>query len=53
VGLVTISFLIVTPLLTKMVRKRRDASFKRNYFPDLRQFFEQGTAALQRTFGRV
>jgi hypothetical protein len=53
VVLVTISFLMVTPMLTKMVRKRRHASFKRKYMPGLRQFFEQGTATLQRTFGRV
>jgi hypothetical protein len=52
VVLVTISFLIVTPLLSRLVHNRRDASFKRKYFPGLRQYFEQGTAALQRTFGR-
>jgi hypothetical protein len=53
VVLVTLSFLIVTPILTKMVRNRRDASFRKKYMAGLRQFFEQGTAALQRTFGPV
>jgi len=52
VGLVTISFFILTPLLTKMVRNRRDASFKRKYLPGVRQYFEQGTATLQKTLGR-
>jgi len=52
VVLVTLSFLIVTPFLTSLVRKRRDAAFDRKYLPGLRQFFEQGTPILQRTFGR-
>jgi len=51
--LVTLSFLIVTPFLTSRVRKRRDAIFKKKYCPGLRQYFEQGTPTLQRTFGRV
>jgi hypothetical protein len=50
--LVTLSFLIVTPFLTSLIRKRRDAAFDRKYLPGLRQFFEQGTSILQRTFGQ-
>jgi len=51
--LITLSFLIVTPWMTRRTLKRRDAAFDREYLPGLRQFFEQGTPILQRAFGRA
>jgi hypothetical protein len=53
VVLVTLSFLVVTPLMTKLTRNRRNAAFDRKYLPGLRQFFEQGTPALQKTFALI
>lgn len=48
--LVTISFLILTPLVKWFILRRRDASFNARYLPGFRHFFEQGTPILQRTF---
>jgi hypothetical protein len=50
--LVTISFLIITPWVKGRIYKKRDAAFQRRYLPGFRQFFEQGTPILQRTFGQ-
>ena len=50
--LVTISFLILTPWVKSRIFKKRDGAFQRRYLPGFRQFFEQGTPILQRTFGR-
>ena len=50
--LVTISFLILTPWVKSRIFKKRDGAFQRRYLPGFRQFFEQGTPVLQRTFGR-
>ena len=50
--LVTISFLILTPWVKSRIFKKRDAAFQRRYLPGFRQFFEQGTPVLQRTFSR-
>jgi hypothetical protein len=50
--LVTISFLILTPWVKGRIFKKRDGAFQRRYLPGFRQFFEQGTPVLQRTFGR-
>ena len=50
--LVTISFLILTLWVKSRIFKKRDGAFQRRYLPGFRQFFEQGTPILQRTFGR-
>jgi hypothetical protein len=50
--LVTLSFLIVTSWMTSLTLKRRNAEFDKKYLPGLRQFFEQGTPILRRTFGQ-
>jgi len=48
--LVTISFLILTPLVKSFILRRRDASFNARYLPGFRHFFDQGTPILQRKF---
>ena len=46
--LVTISFLILTPLVKWRILKKRTAQFKAKYLPGYRAFFQQGTAILRR-----
>ncbi len=48
--LVTISFLILTPLVKSFILRRRNAGFNARYLPGFRHFLEQGTPILQRTF---
>jgi len=47
VMLVTVSFLIITPLVKSFILKRRNAGFNARYLPGFRQFFERGTPFLQ------
>jgi hypothetical protein len=49
--LVTISFLILTPMVKSRIFKKRDAAFRRRYFAAYQQFFEQGTGTLLRAYG--
>jgi len=48
--LVCISFFICTPLVKRRIRRRRNARFRSKYLPGYRQFFDQGTPVLQRTY---
>jgi hypothetical protein len=48
--LVCISFFICTPLVKGRILRRRNARFRSRYLPGYRQFFDQGTPVLQRTY---
>ena len=48
--LVTISFFILTPTVKWLIRRKRNKRFRAKYLPGYRQFFEQGTAVLQRAY---
>lgn len=48
--LITVSFFIITPLVKWFIARRRNGRFNARYLPGYRQFFEQGTGLLFRTF---
>jgi len=48
--LITVSFFIITPLVKTFISRRRNGRFNTRYLPGFRQFFEQGTGLLFKTY---
>jgi hypothetical protein len=48
--LVTISFFLVTPRVTRTIQGGRYRAFERDYLPDFQRFLEAGTAVLRNRF---